>query len=101
MLIYTVHMLLYKTNAQRCIGLWSLQVYFQFAQCVGVAVVRLDFKKSLFYSDRATRHISDFMTTSGRCRCYFQVPFLALNEKLPSLKPNLWMLWHLNQRQNV
>lgn len=48
MLIYTVHMLLYKTNARRCIGLWSLQVYIQFARCVSVAIARLDFKRVYF-----------------------------------------------------
>lgn len=40
--------LLYKRNAQRCIGLWSLQVYIQFAQCVTVAIVRLDCKGAYF-----------------------------------------------------
>lgn len=58
MLIYTVHMLLYKRNARRCIALWSLQVSTQFAQCVSVAIVRARIKKyRLFYPDGADRHM--------------------------------------------
>lgn len=92
--------LLYKTNAQRCIGLWSLQVYIQFAQCVAVAIVRLDFK-SLFYSDRAAGHICDLWLPQEDVVAIFRYLFLLWNEELPGLKSNLWMLWHLNQRLNV
>lgn len=60
MLIYTVHMLLYRTNAHRCIGLWSLQVCIQFARCVRVAVVRARLEESSFMQT------SVFDTTSGR-----------------------------------
>lgn len=104
MLIYTVHMLLYKTNARRCIGLWSLQVCIQFAQCVSVAIVRARLWKSLFYSDRGRIDTCDecFETTSGRCYCYFQVPFLAVKWRVAQSKTkSLRMLWHLNQRLNV
>lgn len=56
MLIYTVHMLLYRTNARRCIGLWSLQVCIQFARCVSVANVRArDFKRVFFMQTNMRR----------------------------------------------
>lgn len=55
MLIYTVHMHMYKTNAHRCIGLWSLQLCIQFARCVSVAIIGTKPKKSLLYSGGADR----------------------------------------------
>jgi len=76
MLIYTVHMLLYKTNARRCIGLWSLQVYIQFAQCVSVAIVRLDFKRVYFIQmgQQDTFVICDYLRKmflfSGTISCF-------------------------------
>lgn len=55
MLISTVHMLLYKTNAHRCIGLWSLQVCILFAQSVSVAIVKA--RRVYFIHTGVDRHM--------------------------------------------
>lgn len=88
MLIYAVHMLLYKLNAHWCIGLWSLQVCIRLLNVSVLPLLELDFKH-LFYSDGAGYKWVDkcFETTSGRCCFYFQVPFSRCFEikRLPSL----------------
>lgn len=66
-------------------------------------LLELDFKRVYFIqTGRLDTRDECFETTSGRCCCYFQVPFLAVKWRVAQSKTkSLWMLCHLNQRLNV
>lgn len=78
-------MLLYKTNAHRCIGLWSLQMCVSSLLNVSVLLLlELDFKRIYFIHTGADRHVMSVLRLPQEDVAIFRFFFfLLLNEELP------------------